>query len=254
MKEMLFLTKIVFILAASLGAFLVIGKPEQNISPSSTTTTYSLKQNPVLTVKARDITNPAIHQGVPFILQAPLGNWDNPIFQNACEEASMLMAMAWVENQSVSPQDAYWKILDIARFENDTLGFNADTSIFDVEKIFQNFFRYSNIRVKEKVILDDLTFELRKGNIIIVPVDARLLKNPHYTPPGPIAHMLVVTGYDPGTQEFITNDPGTSFGENYRYKETVFFNALWSYPSSPTALSAPSSANKKTAILVVEPK
>lgn len=43
--------------------------------------------------------------------------------------------------------------------------------------------------------------------------------------------MVLIKGYDPATKQFITNDAGTQNGENYRYNETVFFNAIRDYPT-----------------------
>ena len=44
-------------------------------------------------------------------------------------------------------------------------------------------------------------------------------------------HMLLVIGYDPNTDEFITNENGTRHGKSYRYKTSVFEDALQDYPT-----------------------
>jgi hypothetical protein len=43
--------------------------------------------------------------------------------------------------------------------------------------------------------------------------------------------MLVIRGYDINKDVFITNDPGTSMGENYEYDSSIFFNAIRDYPT-----------------------
>jgi len=62
-------------------------------------------------------------------------------------------------------------------------------------------------------------------------MNGQKLKNPFFTPPGPLEHMIVIIGYDYQTNEFITNDSGTKHGQNYRYKENILFEALRDYPT-----------------------
>lgn len=178
------------------------------------------------------VTDKKIQQEVPFIVQAPFGNWKNPDFQNACEEASMIMAIGWAEGEkTISPAEAQKRILAIIDFENKTFGYSTGTNAFDMEKVFQQYFKHKNISVKEDITVEELKAEIQKGNLVIVPAFGRALKNPNFTSPGPVAHMLVIIGYDQITQEFITNDPGTRNGAGYRYDEKLLFDSIWSYPS-----------------------
>jgi hypothetical protein len=85
------------------------------------------------------------------------------------------------------------------------------------------------------------------GQLLIVPTNGQLLHNPNYTAPGPERHNLVIRGYDSVTKEFITNDPGTRKGEDYRYPENVLFKALSDYP---TGDHLPILIASKSAILV----
>jgi len=43
--------------------------------------------------------------------------------------------------------------------------------------------------------------------------------------------MLVVTGFDESSDEFITNDPSTRMGQGYRYSSFTIASALRDYPS-----------------------
>jgi hypothetical protein len=43
--------------------------------------------------------------------------------------------------------------------------------------------------------------------------------------------MLVVLGYDPRTDEFITNDSGTRHGQSYRYPAARLIRAAVNYPT-----------------------
>jgi hypothetical protein len=62
-------------------------------------------------------------------------------------------------------------------------------------------------------------------------MNGRELKNPNFKAPGPVTHMVLVKGYDYKTKEFITNDPGTRRGENYRYPEKISLKAIRVYPT-----------------------
>lgn len=192
-----------------------------------------------------------IEQKVPFIVQAPLGNWKDPIFQNGCEEAAMIMAAGWLKKTSeILPQDAQNKIKKIAIFEDKVLGYNADTDIHDMQKIFQEYFHFQNIKVQENIEMENIKDEIRKGNIVLVPTFGRALKNPNFTSPGPITHMLVIIGYDPKAKKFITNDPGTKRGKNYVYDESVLFDAIWQYSSGKNHSKPPKGLLKKGMLVV----
>lgn len=192
-----------------------------------------------------------IEQKVAFVVQAPFANWKDPAFQNACEEAAMIMAMSWVENvQSISAQDAQNKIAETVNFEDKKFKYNADTDINDMKIIFRDFFHYSNVDVRENIALDDIKKEIQNGSIVLVPTFGRELKNPHYTSPGPITHMLVIIGYDPDAKKFITNDSGTKYGKSYLYPENVLFEAIWQYESGPEMPEPPLKIRKKGMIVV----
>lgn len=196
------------------------------------------------------ITN-EIKLDVPFTVQAPYKNWSDPVFQNACEEASIVMMMGWInEVKTISPAEATKQIQAIVDFENTTFGYNADTDVFDIEKIFQNFFHLQNVSVHEDITIADIKNELQNGNIVLTPMFGQSLGNPNYTVPGPVTHMLVIIGYDPATKKFITNDPGTQHGSGYRYAEKVLFDAIWKYPSGKDAPQPPAGTLKKVMIVV----
>ena len=214
--------------------------------------TVAENQSQPLTIEDTVPTEKNILQTVPFVVQAPFGNWSDPNFQNACEEASMVMAIGWVNNEkTISPTEAQKRILAIIGFENKTLGYSADTNAFDMEKIFQQYFKHKNVVAKENVTLADLKTELANGKLVLVSVFGQALKNPNFTAPGPIAHMLVLIGYDPATQEFITNDPGTKHGAGYRYDENLLFGAIWEYPSGKTIPPVPTPSKMKKAMLSI---
>lgn len=167
---------------------------------------------------------------VPFTSQAPFGNWENIVLQQACEEASMLMAMLWVEGKEfISKEDAEKTILEISDFEKKNYGYFEDTSAQDTAIIMKDYFNYNNIEVLYDIGSADIKRELLNGSLVIAPMNGQRVGNPFYTPPGPLRHMILVVGYDVETKEFITNDPGTRRGEGFRYKEDIFESAIQDY-------------------------
>lgn len=187
---------------------------------------------------------------VPFVVQAPFGDWKNENFQNGCEEAAMIMAMGWVNNvPKISAEKSKKQIEDIVKFENEELGYSADTNLSDMQKVFQKYFKQS-VEVRENIKIDDIKSELAKENLVLVPAFGRALGNPNYTSPGPITHMLVIIGYDPASKKFITNDSGTRKGKGYQYAEKVLFDAIWEYPSGKIHPNPPTGALKKGMIVV----
>ena len=196
-------------------------------------------------------TDKPVEFDVPFVIQAPTGNWDDPVFQNACEEASIIMAMGWVDGvESISPSEAQRRISEMYDFEMRNFGYGFDTDVFDVKRIFEQYLRHSNVSVREDIGVADIKKELQGGKLVIVPAFGQMLANPYYTPPGPVAHMLVITGYDPDDREFITNDPGTKRGGGYRYDEDVLLRSVWQYPSGQDVPPAPEGNLKKAMVVV----
>jgi hypothetical protein len=192
-----------------------------------------------------------IEQQVPFIVQAPFGNWSDPNFQNACEEASIVMVMGWINGEkNISAPEAQERILEIIDFESQTFGYSIDTDASDIERIFREYFKHTNVQARENITLEDIQAELQKGRVVIAPAFGQALNNPNFTQPGPIVHMLLIIGYDPLTKQFITNDPGTKNGASYEYAENVLFAAIWAYPSGPTNPPLPTGKMMKALISV----
>jgi hypothetical protein len=190
---------------------------------------------------------------VPFTVQAPLGDWDDMRFQDGCEEASIVMAMHWIQKKTLaSPTAAQQEILKITDFEKKTLDNYIDNSLEDVGSVLTDLYAFKNFNIVKQPTLEDLKKELENGNIIIVPTYGRALKNPNYKAPGPVAHMLVLVGWDEKAREFVTNDPGTKHGEGYRYDENVLFEAIWAYPSEKKHPQPPRMTSQK-AMLIIRP-
>ncbi len=189
-----------------------------------------------------------VYLDVPYTSQAPFGNWKDPKQQDGCEEASALMAAAWAKGEKLTPKKSLEEILAIADYEEDNYGNYHDTDAEDsADIIYRGYFKYYNIEVRHQIGAEDIKQELFRGNLVVVPANGRKLGNPRYTQPGPLEHNLVIRGYDSQKKEFITNDPGILYGENYRYKEKVLAGALSDYPTGYKEPVIPG----KTAMIIV---
>ncbi|MDO8551492.1 MAG: C39 family peptidase [bacterium] len=170
---------------------------------------------------------------VPFTSQSPLGQWSDPRQQDGCEEASSLMAVYWAKDiKIINKETALREILNISAYEEKNYGSFQDTSAEDTAtRIIEGYFDYQKVKVVKNISIQDILEEVEKRNLVIVPTNGQILGNPYYTAPGPERHMLVIRGFDPKTNEFITNDNGTRLGELYRYKTTILYNGIRDYPT-----------------------
>lgn len=159
------------------------------------------------------------------------------------------MAMSWVRNTDITPEKARQEIIAISDYELANYGVYLDTSAQDtVDWIFKGYYGYKNVELFYDISVEDIKNQLKKGNLVIVPVNGQELHNPYYTAPGPLRHKVVIIGYDPDNREFITNDPGTRLGKQYRYSEQVLFNAIHDYLTGNDLPLPP----KRTAMIVVK--
>lgn len=171
-------------------------------------------------------------QNVPFTSQAPFGKWSDIRQEDGCEEASSLMAVKWARGESLSQAEALKQILGASDYILNKYKEFRDVSVTDtLNWIIKDYFHYQNAVVKNNISLDEIIAEINKGHVVLAPMNGQLLKNPYYTPPGPLTHMLLIRGYDPVKKVFITNDSGTRHGELYKYDAKLLYQAIRSYPT-----------------------
>jgi hypothetical protein len=184
---------------------------------------------------------------VPFTAQAPLGEWFDPRQDYGCEEASSIMAYQWVSNELFTKLQVKNLIIDMSDWQLELDNNYYDRSAMDTVTMFKEYFNYDQVSLIYDITIDDIKNQLAQGNLVVVPVHGQILNNPFFTPPGPIQHMVVVKGYDDETKEFITNDPGTRRGENFRYSYSTLASALMDYE---TGHGEPI-VDKRTAMIVI---
>ena len=169
---------------------------------------------------------------VPFTAQAPFANWEDIRQQEACEEASILMAAYWKLNKSLNKQIALDEILKIVAFEEENFGFHIHSDLEIAQEILRSYFNIENTTLEYDIDIQDIKKHLANDSVVIAPMNGKKLKNPHFLNGGPQNHMILIIGYDDNKQVFITHDPGTRNGENYEYTYEVIQDSLYNYPNS----------------------
>lgn len=180
---------------------------------------------------------------VPFTAQAPYGNWTSP-FDEACEEAILVMLNHYQAGTSLNAGQATTEILSLVDWETNTYSYHEDTSAEVTAQTARDYFGMS-ASVSHDVTADAIKQHLSEGKPVIVPVYGRALKNVHYNNGGPYYHMILLVGYEGDT--FISHDPGTQYGKHYRYSSGVILNAIHDLTDPET-----NAASGEPALVVIE--
>ncbi|MBI2042393.1 MAG: C39 family peptidase [Candidatus Nealsonbacteria bacterium] len=160
---------------------------------------------------------------VPFIAQAPGGDWSYP-FAYTCEEAAILMARYFFEGEDfVDVPKTKIELLGLVNFEDKNYGFHEDTSAEQTARLIRDYYGYE-ARAVYDISLDDIKKELALGRPVIIPAAGRLLQNPNFKPPGPVYHIILLKGYN--GDGFLSHDPGTANGANVLYSYEIIENAI----------------------------
>ena len=164
---------------------------------------------------------------VPFVVQAPHSNWEQP-YQDACEESSITMMHAYYQGDTRSKMPAdeadRW-ILDLVAIEKEILGYHRDTDLDDMARMINDFFPFE-ARVVDEPTLEQVKLEIDNLRPVVLPVWGRyLVSNPHFTAPGPTYHTILI-GYDDARKQFITHESGTRHGKKFRYGYDEIMNSL----------------------------
>lgn len=165
---------------------------------------------------------PAVQLDVPFTSQAPHKNWAEP-YQNACEEAALLMVMHYLEDRPFTPELADEEIVDLTK-RTSGMGYKLSITMDELADITRTLYPQYQPVLSTDVTVESVKKMLADGKPVIIPAAGRALKNPYYSGEGPWYHMLVVTGYD--AQFFYTNDPGTGVGYRYPYPHDLLIDAV----------------------------
>ncbi len=181
-----------------------------------------------------------INLDVPFTSQAPEKNWEQP-WQDACEEAAVLMLDAYYKKYNLSPLFAKDEIIKMVEWEQ-TRNLGKSIEIKEIKEIFSDYFNFKS-EIIENPTVEQIKRFIANGNPVLAVADGKVLPNPHYRNGGPVYHALIIRGYD--EDEFITNDPGTQFGRGFKYKYDDLMNAIHEWNGGDVK-------NGRKVILVVE--
>ena len=244
---------ILVLLGAAIAGFLMLTHGNNNqsntsVSPTNTQLDNSNQAPSNTNTSTSEVTenNKPIPQkltlAVPFTPQAPTANWDE-LHNEACEEASLIMANAYFNNiTSLPPAVVEKEITHMTKWQQDNLGYYLSITTEEAARMARDVYDFKTeiVDLTEKNIKQALA----NDKLVVYPADGRLLNNPNFKQPGPIYHMLLITGFDGST--FISNDPGTRNGKSYKYKYSVLEEAGGSWSHSAHAMDL---SNKKIIIV-----
>ncbi len=171
----------------------------------------------------------SVNLNVPFTAQAPSGSWVLP-YSEACEEASIIMAEYFLRDEKLNSDTADKEILALTSWVS-SRGYKVDVSAQQSADIALDFHgRKGKVYYDEDVTIENMKRLLSAGYVLIVPAAGHVLNNPNYVGAGPPYHMVVVKGYD--DTNFITHDPGTRNGADFKYEQNLFYDAIHDWAGS----------------------
>jgi hypothetical protein len=187
---------------------------------------------------------PEMNLAVPFTSQAPEGNWEQP-WQDACEEATILMLDAYYKTYNLSPLFAKDELQKMVDWES-AQSWGYSIPIAQVKETLDWYMGRSFIsRIIENPSIGDIKKSVANGNPVLVVAYGKSLDNPNFRNGGPEYHALIIRGY---TEEgFITNDPGTRNGKEFFYTYENLMNSIHDWNNGDVE-------HGKSVVLVVEKK
>lgn len=224
----------ILILAVFAGAaFLIVKKYRTSTVTYQSNNVYNSNSSNTSNNNSSQTDNSNQHSEIPktaqltvaFTAQAPTANWDE-LHNEACEEASAIMANAYFTHiSSLPPATVEKQITELTKWQDDNFGYHLSVSTTEAATMIEE-----NYKLKTDIVpLNEQTIKqaIADGKLVIYPANGQLLNNPNFKTPGPIYHMLVITGYN--GDNIITNDPGTRNGLNYKYSYSTLESAGGTY-------------------------
>jgi len=179
-------------------------------------------------VSKTPVPSAAVNLEVPFTSQAPFGVWDH-LHDEACEEASILMARSWAKSFALNPAVVEAELKKMVEWQMKSFGFFESTTAEQTARMAREVYGLK-VDLRPSPSLAEIKKEVSGGNLVIMGMAGRLLGNPHFRSPGPIYHMLVIKGYN--DSGFFVNDPGTKYGANYYYSYDTIMEAAHDWAGS----------------------
>jgi hypothetical protein len=196
------------------------------------TNTVEVVEEPYIeSVEEPVVVQTSINLDVPFTSQAPTADWVQP-FQDACEEASLLMVDYYYQNQDLPDvEQVEVVLLDMIGWQQEMWEGHFNLTLDDLDDFVKTNTEYRT-EIVEDLTIEKIKSYLNRGLPLIVPADGTKLANPFFKNGGPDYHMLVIKGYT--EDKIITNDPGTSRGADfiYTYENMLYSIADWNKKES----------------------
>ena len=162
-------------------------------------------------------------QNMDFFSQAPYGNRNQP-YQDACEEASLLIWYYYLKNLNKTKAQYNTDLLAMVELEMQMLWYFESTTIMEMKQIINKRDREIKASIIEHPTIRDIEREISQNNVVIAPFYGKWLKNPHYALWGPEYHFMVIKGYN--QTNFITHDVWTLRWENREYTKSTIMNNI----------------------------
>ncbi len=175
---------------------------------------------------------------VPYVSQAPYGVWVEP-WQNACEETTIAMVDAFYGKRTLTRATGTTAIRLALKLREHRHGKSLDESAEVMKDIINSYYPWEASVVRNPT-LEQIMEEIKNGRPVIALTHGKALGNPRFQQGGPDYHTIVLSGFNEPTKEFITQEPGTSIGQNHRYSFTTVMNALHDFvPNKKTSTGVP---------------
>ncbi len=183
-----------------------------------------------------------INLDVPYTSQAPERIWTQP-WQDACEEAAILMLDAYYRGYGLSTLYAKDELQKVVNWE-EARGWERSIPIEKIKIILQEYYKITRpIRIISNPTVADIKSLIAAGKPVLAVADGHALPNPYYSNGGPPYHAFIIRGYT--ADKFIANDPGVNRGKDFVFPIESVMDSLHDWNDGNVTRGTP-------AILVID--
>lgn len=168
---------------------------------------------------------------VPFVMQAPLANWD--IHDDSCEEAGILLAHYYYLQLPLSKEEADRELKNMIADQVVKNGKQVDIFAEEIAEFAKQYYGYDDARVLDGE-KENIKHQIVKGNPVIILTTAAYLKPEKNDYPEMDYHIVLAVGFD--EYGFIVHDVGTYSGKDTHYSYRVLDQAMSDYQKKVVVL------------------
>ncbi|MFA6436354.1 MAG: hypothetical protein WCW30_04445, partial [Candidatus Gracilibacteria bacterium] len=138
-------------------------------SHSGETEIVATPETPSSVVESSTDLPAEINLDVLFYSQAPTSDWGMP-YQEACEEASLLLAYYYATDQhDVTRDEFHQDLLAMVDFETNYFGQYQHTTIAQTAEMATVYLNFTNYEIVDNPTVDQLKEFLAAGDVIVAP-------------------------------------------------------------------------------------